>query len=160
MILLLAVHILGAALDGNTLYTWGDQIVAWSLPKLHSRVLATRRRRPPDAAGRWEFPGGKVEPDEVAEAALVREIREELGCEVRVTGALSGQQPISKGVRLRVLLAELTAGDPTPHEHDALRWLAPEELDTVTWLAPDRPFLAELRDVLRTLRAGERQRPD
>jgi hypothetical protein len=41
MLLLLAVNILGAALDGNTLYTWGDQIVAWSLPRLHPRVLAT-----------------------------------------------------------------------------------------------------------------------
>jgi 8-oxo-dGTP diphosphatase len=120
-----------------------------------SRVLATRRTRPPEAAGRWELPGGKVEPGEDAKAALVREIREELGCEVRVTGALAGEQPVGDGLTLCVLLAELTGGDPTPHEHDALRWLAPDELDTVTWLAPDRPFLAELGELLRTLRDGE-----
>ena len=77
-----------------------------------SRVLATRRTRPVEAAGLWEFPGGKVEPGEDAEAALVREIREELRCEVRVTGALSGEQPIGDGLTLRVLLAELTAERP------------------------------------------------
>ena len=47
-----------------------------------------------------------------------------------------------------MLRAELVAGDPTPHEHDALRWLGPEELDDVAWLAPDLPFLTELRDLL------------
>ena len=52
------------------------------------------------------------------------------------------------GYTLRVLRAELVTGDPTPHEHDALRWLGPEELDDVDWLAPDLPFLAEVRDLL------------
>jgi len=112
------------------------------------RVLATRRTHPPEAAGRWELPGGKVEPDETPEAALVREVREELGCEVRVTGALAGEQPVRPGCTLRVLRAELVAGDPTPHDHDALRWLGPEELDDVDWLGPDLPFLAEVRDLL------------
>ena len=125
-----------------------------------SRALATRRTRPVEAAGLWEFPGGKVEPGEDPEAALVREIREELDCEVRVTGALSGEQPVGDGLTLRVLTAEVTAGDPTPHEHDAMRWLAADELDTVIWLAPDRPFLPELRELLRTMPEGEGKRPD
>jgi mutator protein MutT len=112
------------------------------------RVLATRRTRPPEAAGRWELPGGKVEAGETPQEALVREVREELGCEVRVTGALSGEQPIRAGSTLRVLRAELVSGDPMPHEHDALRWLGPEELEQVAWLPPDQPFLAELRDLL------------
>ena len=113
------------------------------------RVLATRRTRPPEAAGRWELPGGKVEPGEEPEQALVREVREELGCTVRVTGTLTGEQQIRPGVSLRVLLAELVDGEPIPHEHDALRWLGSEELKDVAWLAPDEPFLVELREVLR-----------
>ena len=114
----------------------------------HGRVRATRRTNPPVAAGQWEFPGGKVEPGERPEDAAVREIREELGCEVRVTGMLAGAQVVKPGYTLRVAVAELTGGEPVPHEHDALRWLGPEELDQVPWLAPDLPFLPELRELL------------
>ena len=112
------------------------------------RVLAARRTRPPEAAGRWELPGGKVEPGESPEAAVVREVREELGCEVRMTRMLDGAEPVRPGLTLRVALAEIVDGEPVPHEHDAIRWLAPEELDDVPWLAPDLPFLPPLRDLL------------
>jgi 8-oxo-dGTP diphosphatase len=66
-----------------------------------------------------------------------------------VTGRLTGEQPIKDTYTLRVLLAELVAGEPIPHEHDAVRWLAGDQLDRVPWLAPDLPFLPELRDRLR-----------
>jgi 8-oxo-dGTP diphosphatase len=112
------------------------------------RVLATRRTHPARVAGRWEFPGGKVEPGERVEDAAVREVREELGCEVRVTGRLSGRRRVGSRLLLSVVLAEPVAGDPVPGEHDALRWLGPEELDDVPWLAPDLPFLPELRERL------------
>lgn len=109
-------------------------------------VLATRRTAPPEAAGRWEFPGGKVEPGELPEAALVREIREELGCDVEVTGWLAGEAPIGDHHALRVATCAITRGDPDPVEHDATRWLTPDQLDDVDWLEPDRPFLPELRE--------------
>lgn len=112
------------------------------------RLLAARRAAPAALRGRWELPGGKVEPGEDPHEAVVREIREELGCEVRVTGDLDGEQPVGQGLRLRVVTAVLTAGEPVPHEHDAVRWLAPEELDSVAWLEPDLPFLPELRERL------------
>ena len=114
----------------------------------HGRVLAARRTHPPEASGLWELPGGKVEPGEDPEVAIVREIREELGCEVRVTGRLAGEQPIGERYALRVLVVEVVTGDPVPHEHDAVRWLGPEELDEVRWLTPDLPFLDELRERL------------
>ena len=115
------------------------------------RVLTARRTAPPEAAGRWEFPGGKVEPGESPEAALVREIREELGCAVEVTGWLPGEVPIGERHLLTVALAVLTGdSDPDPSEHDEVRWLTAAELDDVDWLEPDRPFLAELAHVLRS----------
>ncbi|HET7532662.1 MAG TPA: NUDIX domain-containing protein [Nocardioidaceae bacterium] len=114
------------------------------------RVLAARRTLPTGLAGGWEFPGGKVEPGELPEQALVREIAEELGCRVEVTGHLSKEVPIRDGYTLRVAVASLVEGEPVPREdeHDAVRWLGPEELDAVTWLEPDVPFLDELRELL------------
>ena len=114
------------------------------------RVLAARRTSPAVVAGGWEFPGGKVEPGEDPEQAIVREVAEELGCRIEVTGHLSGEVPIREGYSLRVALASVIDGEPVPREseHDAVRWLGPEELDAVEWLAPDLPFLDELRDIL------------
>ncbi len=111
------------------------------------RVLAARRT--PPRAG-WELPGGKVEPGETAEAALVREITEELACTVEVTGWLAGESPVREGLVLRVALARLVAGEPLPGEHDIVWWLGSDQLDDVDWLPADRPFLPELGRVLRT----------
>jgi 8-oxo-dGTP diphosphatase len=112
------------------------------------RVLAARRTRPADAAGGWELPGGKCEPEEGLADAAVREVAEELGCRIRVTGRLVGEQPIAPGLTLEVVTAELVEGDAVPTEHDAVRWLRADELDQVRWLPADVPFLAELALVL------------
>jgi len=117
------------------------------------RVLACRRTAPPEAAGRWELPGGKVEPGETPEAALVREIGEELGCLVEVGEWLDAVVPINDTHELHTALCRVTAGEVRPREHDQLRWLAPEELDEVDWLEPDRPFVALLAPEERTVRA-------
>jgi 8-oxo-dGTP diphosphatase len=112
------------------------------------RLLAARRSHPPALAGLWELPGGKVEPGEEVEAAAVREIEEELGCAVEVSGALDGTSPISDELRLRVVTARLVERDPVPREHDAVRWLRADELDEVTWAGADVPFLDPLRDLM------------
>jgi mutator protein MutT len=128
--------------------TVSDIVVVGAAIIRHGRVLACRRRAPAELAGAWELPGGKVEPLEESDAAAVREVREELGCEIAVTGRLSGAEPIRAGYVLRVALATLVAGEPIPEEHDAVRWLGPEELDSVRWLEPDLPFLPQLRELL------------
>lgn len=106
------------------------------------RVLAARRAFPPETAGRWEFPGGKVEAGESAEAAAAREVREELGCGIAVTGWLEPEVVIRPGLLLRVAVADLLDGEPVPAdgEHDAVLWLRPDQLDDVDWLPADRPF--------------------
>ena len=111
-------------------------------------VLAARRTAPPSAAGGWELPGGKCDPGETLEDAAVREVDEELGCRVRVTGRLAGAEPIGHGLTLRVVTAELVAGEPVPSEHDAVRWLEAGQLDEVRWLPADVPFLDELARLL------------
>jgi 8-oxo-dGTP diphosphatase len=110
------------------------------------RVLAARRSRPADTAGRWEFPGGKVDDGETPEEALVREVREELGCAVAVTGWLDPEVEIRAGLVLRVATAALVDGEPVPRagEHDAVRWLRADELGEIDWLPADRPFTGVL----------------
>jgi len=112
------------------------------------RLLAARRATPADLAGGWELPGGKVEPGEDPAAAAVREIAEELGCAVEITGWLHGSSPVTSGLHLRVATARLVSGDPVPTEHDAVRWLRVGELEDVRWLTADRPFLPQLREML------------
>jgi 8-oxo-dGTP diphosphatase len=115
---------------------------------LHAgRVLAARRSYPADAAGRWEFPGGKVDDGETPEVAIVREVAEELGCAIAVTGWLEPEVPIREGLVLRVATAALVDGEPVPRhgEHDAVWWLGPEQIDGVDWLTADRPFADAVR---------------
>lgn len=110
----------------------------------HARVLAARRTTPPEAAGRWELPGGKVEVGETPLGAIEREVAEELGCDIEVTEWLRSQSVIGDSYVLIVALARLSRGEPEASEHDELRWLSRDELHDVDWLEPDRPFLAEL----------------
>lgn len=114
------------------------------------RVLACERSAPPEVAGRWEFPGGKVEPGETDEQALVRECAEELGVRVEVGERVGRDVPLAGGrAVLRVFAATLRDGEvPRPLEHSAMRWLGPDELDSVPWLPADKPIVAELPGLL------------
>jgi mutator protein MutT len=114
----------------------------------HGRLLAARRTRPAALAGRWELPGGKVEPGEQPERALVREVREELGCEITVREPLPGAVQLFGGIELRAYECELVSGEPVPGEHDAVRWLGPEHLHEIEWLPADVGFVDAVRDRL------------
>jgi 8-oxo-dGTP diphosphatase len=117
----------------------------------HGRVLGCERAEPPESAGRWEFPGGKVEPGEADVDALVRECMEELGVEIEVGERVGRDVPLAHGrALLRVWLARLIKGEPQPLEHASLRWLSVDEIDSVPWLPADAPIVAELARILKS----------
>lgn len=116
---------------------------------LNGRVLAGERSDPPAAAGRWEFPGGKVEPGESETDALVRECDEELGVTIEIGERIGGDVVMANGrATLKVWTAALRDGTPEAREHAELRWLAADELDSVPWLPADAPIVAALRPLL------------
>lgn len=118
---------------------------------LDARVLGCERADPPESAGRWEFPGGKVEPGESDVDALVRECQEELGVDIEVGDRIGADIPLAHGrAVLRVWLARLLKGEPLPLEHASLRWLSVDELDSVPWLPADAPIVAELARFLKS----------
>jgi 8-oxo-dGTP diphosphatase len=120
--------------------------VVAALVERDGRVLAARRlANSAPRASRWEFPGGKVEPGESEPAALVREIREELGCEARV-GALFGRVHHDYAdieVELALYRCELS-GEPQLLGVAELRWVPRAELLEMDFLEADRPLLERL----------------
>jgi 8-oxo-dGTP diphosphatase len=115
------------------------------------RLLACARADPPELAGRWEFPGGKVEDGETEVEALIRECEEEIGVKVEVGDRVGSDVELGRGwAILRVYLARLLDGQrPQRLEHAELRWLGRDELYSVPWLPADAPIVASLRSLLK-----------
>ncbi|MGZ5363796.1 MAG: (deoxy)nucleoside triphosphate pyrophosphohydrolase [Mycobacterium sp.] len=113
-------------------------------------LLVAQRARPPALAGLWELPGGKVAADETDEAALARELKEELGVDVTVGPRLGVDVALNPTTALRAYRVTQTGGTLHPNDHRALRWITVDELDDLDWVPADRTWLAELKQALTT----------
>jgi 8-oxo-dGTP diphosphatase len=126
-------------------------VVAAALVDLEGRVLLQQRPEGKSLAGLWEFPGGKIEPGETPEAALIRELEEELAIVVPhacLAPATFASAPL--GDRHLLLLLYITrkwTGLPRALEATALRWVRPNEMHALPMPPADRPLIG-LLDVL------------
>lgn len=117
-----------------------------------SRLLVARRSAPPQFAGMWEFPGGKLEAGESFEDALHRELIEELGITVRLGAEVAADDdagwPLNERAVMRVWFAELLDGEPRPlQDHDELRWVplgSGDEAFALPWIPADLPIVRAL----------------
>ncbi|WP_433871456.1 NUDIX domain-containing protein [Saccharopolyspora sp. CA-218241] len=129
---------------------WAARKVVVGTALVHrGRLLAQQRRYPAADAGRWELPGGRVEPGEDERDAVVRECREELDVEVRPTGRVGSDVPLRDDMLLRVHTAELVDPEavPRPVEHRDLRWVGREEVEGLDWLEADKVLTHSLREL-------------
>ena len=116
------------------------------------RVLVARRAEGKAMAGLWEFPGGKIALGETPEAALIRELREELAidteesCLAPLTFASYGYDDFH--LLMPLFVCRVWQGTPRAVEHSALKWVLPRELRDYPMPPADEPLVAMLRDFL------------
>ena len=127
-------------------------VVAVALVDADGRVLLTQRPPGKKLAGMWEFPGGKVEPNETPEAALLREMREELdldisaACLAPYTFASHAYDDFH--LLMPLYVCRRWAGQPVPREGQAMKWVRPVKMGELEMPPADRPLVAMLMDLL------------
>ena len=127
-------------------------VVAVALVDADRRVLIAQRPQGKSLVGLWEFPGGKVEPGESPEAALIRELEEELGISTK-EACLAPVSFASHSYDNFHLLMPLYAcrkwqGEPQAREHAAIKWVRPQKLRDYPMPPADEPLIAALCDLL------------
>jgi len=127
-------------------------VVAVALIDVDGRVLIAKRPEGKKLAGLWEFPGGKVEPGERPEQALIRELKEELNIDVKESClapfVFASHAYDSFHLLMPLYLCRRWDGVVAAREHDALAWVKPNKLSDYPMPPADEPLVAWLRDLL------------
>lgn len=127
-------------------------VVAVALIDVDGRVLIAKRPEGKKLAGLWEFPGGKVEPGERPEQALIRELKEELDIDVKESClapfVFASHAYDSFHLLMPLYLCRRWDGVVAAREHDALAWVKPNKLSDYPMPPADEPLVAWLRDLL------------
>ena len=115
-----------------------------------NKIFATQRGYGEFKDG-WEFPGGKIEPGETPQEALVREIKEELDIEIEVKDFLETVEYDYPEFHLSMdcFFCTIRSGELVLKEHEAARWLTVETLDSVDWLPADKGLIEGIREYLK-----------
>lgn len=113
-------------------------------------IFATQRGYG-DLKGGWEFPGGKIEEGETSQAALQREIMEELDTEIAVGELIDTIEYDYPTFHLSMdcFWCEIIKGDLVLKEHEAAKWLTKEKMDSVEWLLADITIVGKIKEALR-----------
>ena len=111
-------------------------------------VFISKRPQNKARGGLWEFPGGKIETGEAPEEALVRELKEELGIEVRVKNIYDAKINAYPDRTVLVLFyeCEITEGEPTALEAEEIAWVAPKDITKYDFAQADKPVAARIKE--------------
>lgn len=127
-------------------------VVAVALVDADGRVLLAQRPEGKKLAGMWEFPGGKVEPGETPEAALIRELAEELSIDIKPAClaplTFASHEYDDFHLLMPLYVCRRWQGDPAPREGQALKWVRPLKMPDLPMPPADKPLVAMLRDLL------------
>ena len=127
-------------------------VAAAAIIDADGRVLIAERPEGKSMAGLWEFPGGKVNPGELPESALVRELKEELGIDITETClapfTFASHAYDDFHLLMPLYLCRMWRGQPAPREGQRLKWVMPMRLSDYPMPAADVPLVALLRDFL------------
>ena len=122
------------------------QIVSCAVIEKHGKILIARRKSGDQMAGKWEFPGGTIEPGETPEQCLKRELLEELGVEIGIDGFIcsSTWKYDHATIQLLAFKATLLSGELILHDHAEISWVTPQELADYDFPEADVPIIRHI----------------
>lgn len=125
------------------------EVVAAVITNKEGLIYCVKRDNRGEAANKWEFPGGKIEPGETREEALIREIKEELSADIKVGTFVTtvNHQYKTFYLTMHVYYAVVVNGELVLSEHTDFKWLKSNELDKLDWADADIPVVEKLVEI-------------
>lgn len=122
----------------------------------NGRILLAKRSKDDPLKDKWEFPGGKIEKGETPEACLRRELHEELGIDAEIGDFLCAAKHSYDHISVELLFFRVKSytGDPTPMDHEEIRWVSPSDFHTYDFPEADKPIIQLIVSEFASRRVG------